>query len=135
MHAQNAQLLRWQLKLQAEGLSGHLAQFWPDVMDSVWIGGQGSVHHIAFRARDLAHQAEMAEAARGLGLNPTEVIDRQYFESVYFREPGGVLFEIATDEPGFTVDEDAAELGQALRLPPRYEPRRAAIEAALPPLD
>ena len=77
----------------------------------------------------------MAEAARGLGLNPTEVIDRQYFESVYFREPGGVLFEIATDEPGFTVDEDAAELGQALRLPPRYEPRRAAIEAALPPLD
>lgn len=98
-------------------------------------GGQGSVHHIAFRARDLAHQAEMAEAARGLGLNPTEVIDRQYFESVYFREPGGVLFEIATDEPGFTVDEDAAELGQALRLPPRYEPRRAAIEAALPPLD
>ena len=108
-----------------------IARATPETMAA---GGRGSVHHIAFRARNLAHQAEMAEAARGLGLSPTEVIDRQYFESVYFREPGGVLFEIATDEPGFTVDEDAAELGEVLRLPPQYEPRRAAIEAALPPL-
>ncbi len=97
--------------------------------------GHGSVHHIAFRAHDQDHQAELAAAARRLGLHPTPVIDRQYFESVYFTEPGGVLFEIATDGPGFGVDEDETELGQALRLPPQYEPRRAAIEAELPALD
>lgn len=96
--------------------------------------GRGSVHHIAFRAVNRAHQAALAEAAAATGLAPTPVIDRQYFESVYFREPGGVLFEIATDEPGFGIDEPIAALGEALKLPERYEPRRASIEAALTPL-
>jgi glyoxalase family protein len=97
--------------------------------------GRGSVHHIAFRARDDEHQAEMAAKARSLGLQPTEQIDRKYFRSVYFREPGGILFELATDAPGFAVDEPLAELGTHLKLPEFLEPRRSRIEAALPPLD
>lgn len=97
--------------------------------------GRGSVHHIAFRARDDAHQAEMAAKVRSLGLQPTEQIDRKYFRSVYFREPGGILFELATDAPGFAVDEPLAELGTHLKLPEFLEPRRSRIEAALPPLD
>jgi glyoxalase family protein len=96
--------------------------------------GGGSVHHVAFRAGDDASQAEMAAAAKAQGLNPTDQIDRQYFRSVYFREPGGILFEIATDTPGFTVDEPKDDLGNAIKLPPWFEQRRAEIVAALPPL-
>ena len=96
--------------------------------------GTGSVHHVAFRAADDAAQAEMAAALTAQGLRPTDQIDRCYFRSVYFREPGGVLFEIATDDPGFTVDEPKATLGGAIKLPPWYEGRRAEIVAALPPL-
>jgi glyoxalase family protein len=70
----------------------------------------------------------------GKGLNVTPILDRNYFRSIYFREPGGVLFEIATDPPGFTVDEPLLELGRRLRLPPWLEPRREAIEANLTPL-
>jgi glyoxalase family protein len=92
------------------------------------------VHHIAFRARDDAHQAQMASTVRSLGLQPTEQIDRKYFKSVYFREPGGILFELATDAPGFAVDEPMRELGTHLKLPEFLEPRRSRIEAALPPL-
>ncbi|SDX88878.1 glyoxalase family protein [Albimonas donghaensis] len=98
--------------------------------------GRGSVHHIAFRATDDADQARMAALlAANHGLQPTEQRDRNYFRSVYFREPGGVLFEIATDAPGFAVDEPAESLGQALKLPEAYEAHRARIEAALPALD
>jgi glyoxalase family protein len=98
--------------------------------------GRGSVHHVAFRAVDDATQAAMAaKVTEHHGLHPTEQIDRQYFRSVYFREPGGVLFEIATDEPGFAIDESVAALGQALKLPSFLEPKRREIEAALPPLD
>jgi glyoxalase family protein len=98
--------------------------------------GRGSVHHVAFRAKDDAEQAAMAEAlVREHGQNVTEQKDRNYFRSVYFREPGGVLFEIATDQPGFAVDEPAASLGQTLKLPAFLEPRRAEIEAKLPPLE
>jgi glyoxalase family protein len=98
--------------------------------------GRGSVHHIAFRAADDAEQAVMAKKVREThGLMPTEQRDRNYFRSVYFREPGGILFEIATDAPGFAVDEPVASLGHALKLPPFLEPRRREIEAALPPLD
>ena len=71
----------------------------------------------------------------GHGLRPTQQIDRQYFRSVYFREPGGVLFEIATDAPGFAVDEPVASLGHDLKLPRFLEPKRKQIEAALPPLE
>jgi glyoxalase family protein len=98
--------------------------------------GRGSVHHIAFRAADDATQAAMArKLVEHHGLHPTEQMDRQYFRSVYFREPGGVLFEIATDEPGFAIDEPVASLGLALKLPRFLEPRRKEIEAALPPLE
>jgi hypothetical protein len=94
--------------------------------------GRGSVHHVAFRAKDDATQAEMAAHLRDRhGLQPTEQKDRQYFRSVYFLEPGGILFEIATDEPGFTVDEAAPTLGKDLKLPPFLESQRKEIEAAL----
>ena len=96
--------------------------------------GAGSVHHVAFRADDDAAEAGMAATVRDLGLNPTDPIDRQYFHSVYFREPGGILLEIATDGPGFMVDEPKEALGSSLKLPAWHEPRRAEIEAALPTL-
>jgi glyoxalase family protein len=94
--------------------------------------GAGSVHHIAFRAADDAAQAAMGEALAARGLHVTEQRDRQYFRSIYFREPGGVLFEIATDAPGFAVDEPVEALGSALKLPAGLEPHRAEIEAVLP---
>ncbi|MFI5013315.1 MAG: ring-cleaving dioxygenase [Hyphomicrobiales bacterium] len=95
--------------------------------------GAGSVHHIAFRAAGDAAQAEMVKKlADRHGLHTTEQKDRNYFRSVYFREPGGVLFEIATDDPGFAIDEPAAHLGESLKLPRFLEPRRGEIEAALP---
>jgi glyoxalase family protein len=96
--------------------------------------GGGSVHHLAFRAEDDAAQAAMVAKLAGHGIQATEQRDRDYFRSVYFREPGGVLFEIATDDPGFAVDEPAASLGQTLKLPRILEARRAGIEAALPTL-
>jgi glyoxalase family protein len=96
--------------------------------------GRGSVHHIAFRAADDAEQAEMArKLTDDLGLQVTEQKDRKYFRSVYFREPGGVIFEIATDQPGMGVDEK--ELGSGLRLPDFLEGRRSQIEEVLPPLE
>ncbi len=93
--------------------------------------GVGSVHHIAFRARNDAEQAEFAFAVRALGLTPTDVRDRKYFRSIYFREPSGVLFEIATDGPGFLVDEKLAKLGTGVMLPAHYEARREEILAGL----
>jgi glyoxalase family protein len=98
--------------------------------------GRGSVHHIAFRAADDAAQAEMAaKLIERHGQHPTEQKDRNYFRSIYFREPGGVLFEIATDIPGFAVDEPAASLGEALKLPAFLEARRDEIENLLPALE
>ncbi|NLF12286.1 MAG: ring-cleaving dioxygenase [Anaerolineaceae bacterium] len=97
-------------------------------------GGAGTVHHIAYRTHDDAQQLAWRQELMGQGLHVTPVMDRQYFRSIYYREPGGVLFEIATDPPGFTRDESLAELGTHLKLPPWLEPRRAGIEAALPEL-
>ena len=94
----------------------------------------GSVHHIAFRAKDEAEQLKWREHLVELGYNVTPVIDRTYFHSIYFREPGGVLFEIATEPPGFTLDETLEELGTHLRLPPGMEPARSQIETILPPI-
>ena len=97
--------------------------------------GTGSVHHIAFRAKDDAEQAEMArKLVETHRQHPTEQKDRNYFRSVYFREPGGVLFEIATDDPGFAVDEPVATLGQDLKLPKFLEAHRKEIEGVLPSL-
>jgi glyoxalase family protein len=94
----------------------------------------GSVHHIAFRAKDQAEQFQWRERLVDLGYNVTPVIDRTYFHSIYFREPGGVLFEIATEPPGFTLDEKVEELGTHLRLPAGMESARSQIEEVLPPI-
>ena len=96
--------------------------------------GRGGVHHVAFRTPDDEEHAEWRERIRAAGLGVTPQIDRYYFRSIYFREPGGVLFEIATDGPGFTSDEDAAHLGERLALPPFLEPHREEIERRLAPI-
>lgn len=96
--------------------------------------GAGLTHHIAFRARDAAEQEAWRHHLGALGLRPTEVMDRTYFESIYFRAPDGLLVEIATDGPGFAVDEPADALGDALKLPSWLEARRSDIERALVPL-
>jgi glyoxalase family protein len=92
----------------------------------------GTVHHIAFRAATGEDQLHWREKIVDLGLIVTPVIDRQYFHSIYFREPGGILFEIATERPGFAVDEPVEHLGESLKLPAQYEPIRAELEASLP---
>lgn len=94
----------------------------------------GSVHHVAFRVADDEAQGEWRRRLVEAGRDVTPVLDRQYFKSIYFREPGGVLFEIATDPPGFTRDESLDTLGSALKLPPWLEPHRQRIEDTLPPL-
>lgn len=96
--------------------------------------GRGGVHHVAFRTPDDEEHEEWRKRIRAAGLGVTPQIDRFYFRSIYFREPGGVLFEIATDGPGFATDEDAAHLGERLSLPPFLEDRREEIEARLEPI-
>ena len=96
--------------------------------------GVGTVHHVAFRVPDDAAELAVRGQVIAAGLYPTQQVDRSYFRSVYFREPGGVLYELATEVPGFTADEPVERLGQALKLPPQYEPHRARIEGVLPPI-
>jgi len=97
-------------------------------------GGAGTVHHVAFRAADEDEQTRLSNAISEFGLQITPLRDRNYFKSVYFHEPNGILFEIATDGPGFMIDETEEKLGTALKLPPQYESHRKRIEASLPPL-
>jgi glyoxalase family protein len=97
--------------------------------------GSGSIHHVAFRNTDDDEQMGYLRYLRGKGVNITPVQDRHYFHSIYFREPAGVLFELATDAPGFDIDEPLEKLGERLQLPTWYEPHRAEIEAHLPELD
>ncbi len=104
----------------------------PNAPRGVW--GVGAIHHLAWRVDDDAHELAMRQRVEAAGAHPTPVIDRFWFRSVYFREPGGVLFELATDGPGFGVDEPTASLGETLVLPPWLEPRRPEIETALPSL-
>ena len=94
----------------------------------------GTVHHVAWRTPDDAEQGAWLRELAALRYGVSPVMDRDYFHSIYFREPGGILFEIATDPPGFMVDESPETLGHALKLPAQYAPRRAQIEAGLPPL-
>ena len=96
--------------------------------------GAGTVHHVAWRVPDGEAQAEVAQRLIAAGVSPTPVMDRQYFRSIYFRVPGGVIFEVATDGPGFDVDEPLESLGESLKLPSQYEPRRSEITAHLVPL-
>ncbi len=98
------------------------------------VGGVGTIHHIALRAADGTTQAELHRRLAAAGIMASPVRDRQYFRSIYFREPSGVLGEIATDAPGFAVDETIEQLGKALRLPPQFEPHRTLITQSLPPL-
>ncbi len=97
------------------------------------VQGAGTVHHVAWGSSDADHEA-WGQRVRAGGAHPTEVIDRHYFRSIYFREPSGVLFELATPSPGFTVDEPLETLGERLSIPPRLEPYRDEIEAVLKPL-
>jgi glyoxalase family protein len=103
-----------------------------DARRGAW--GVGSIHHLAWRVDDQSHQLAMRASVEAQGRRPTPVIDRFWFKSVYFQEPGGVLFELATDGPGFAVDEDQEHLGETLVLPPWLEPARSRIESVLPPL-
>ncbi len=105
----------------------------PDLPPPVMVGA-GGVHHVAYRTPDEEEHAAWRDRLRKAGLGVTPVIDRYYFKSIYFREPGGVLFEIATDGPGFATDEDAEHLGEKLSLPPFLEDHRAQIERGLRPL-
>jgi glyoxalase family protein len=124
----------WQRYGLGEGKSGqHIdLRSMPAAPRGAW--GTGSVHHLAWRMHDEAHQLEVRKEVLRGGAQPTPVIDRFWFKSVYFREPGGVLFELATDGPGFGVDEGRATLGESLVLPPWLERDRDAITAVLPKL-
>jgi glyoxalase family protein len=117
----------------AAGGSGALVDVQAGVRDQGVQAG-GTVHHVAFRAPDLETESRWRDHLIERGVEVTQILDRQYFKSIYFREPGGVLFEIATDAPGFAVDEPLLELGRSLKLPPWLEPNRDQIAAALPPL-
>lgn len=98
------------------------------------LNGAGTIHHVAFRVADAAKEITAREILLQRGLHVSPVINRAYFKSIYYREPAGVLFEIATDGPGFAIDEPLEQLGTILGLPPHLEPHRAEIEAALPKL-
>lgn len=115
----------------ADGGSGARVEVLGGVQESGMQAG-GTVHHVAFSAPDLATMQLWQQELLGRGVSVTQIMDRQYFKSIYFREPGGVLFEIATDEPGFAIDEPLLELGRKLKLPPWLEPSREQIAASLP---
>jgi glyoxalase family protein len=117
------------------GSSGKLIEIkeLPEERRGQW--GTGTVHHVAWRVHDSDEQMRLRDLLARAGLRPTAQIDRFWFESVYYKEPGGVLFELATDGPGFDRDEDREHLGEQLILPPWLEPQRQEIEAALPPLE
>jgi len=116
------------------GAPGHLLEIVQATGQPGAVNGIGTVHHVAFAASDDAQQLEVQAELRRRGMHVTDVLDRQYFHSIYFREPNGVLFEVATLPPGFAVDESLDTLGRALKLPPWEEARRANIEAVLPPV-
>ena len=117
-----------------EGGAGASVQVVGGIQDRGLQAG-GTVHHVAFRAPDLHTMESWRLELLDRGVGVTEVMDRQYFKSIYFREPGGVLFEIATDEPGFDIDEPLLELGRKLKLPPWLEPSREQIQNSLPRIE
>ncbi|MEY4989223.1 MAG: hypothetical protein RI933_856 [Actinomycetota bacterium] len=117
-----------------EGASGALVELSAERSQRGLQAG-GTVHHVAFRAPDLDTMTLWQHELQSKGVRVTEILDRQYFKSIYFREPGGVLFEIATDTPGFDIDEPLLELGRSLKLPPWLEPSREQIQAVLPKIE
>lgn len=118
----------------ADGATGTLVDVLPGIRDRGLQAG-GTVHHVAFRAPNLSTMENWREQLVSQGVPVTEIMDRQYFKSIYFREPGGVLFEIATDDPGFDIDEPLLELGKKLKLPPWLEPDREQIARNLPRIE
>jgi glyoxalase family protein len=116
-------------------MPGHLVDLIHAPTATPAVNGLGTVHHVAFAIADAEAQQRLRDDLIGRGHDVTPVMDRQYFQSIYFREPGGVLFEVATTRPGFTVDEPVEALGQELKLPPWEEQNRPAIERGLPPVD
>jgi glyoxalase family protein len=118
----------------AEGGSGRSIDVIGDRAALPGLGGVGTIHHVAWRVPDDASQLAMRDRLVHAGYNVSPVRDRSYFRSIYYREQEGILFEIATDVPGFASDEPVKSLGQALKLPPQFERARGQIEALLPPL-
>jgi glyoxalase family protein len=122
-------------RLAVDGtVPGHYVEVLADPGAPAAVNGIGTVHHVAMAVATDAEQLEFRERLIAMGRAVTEVRDRQYFHSIYFREPGGVLYEIATLPPGFTVDEPLSALGSGLKLPPWEEPERKALESVLPPV-
>lgn len=145
--AATAQVLMGSMGYTLAGQSGHRARYstgnrgpgtYVDLLTDPalprGLNGAGTIHHVAFRVTDDATEIAAREILLKSGLHVSPVIDRAYFKSIYYREPAGVLFEIATDGPGFAIDEPLDRLGTILGLPPHLEPHRAEIEAALPKL-
>ena len=123
------------LRLKAPGSDrANIIDIWRADIQTAPRPGKGTIHHVAFRAKTQEDQHHWQDALLKFGHRTTPVIDRQYFNAIYFREPGGVLFEIATDPPGFAVDEPVETMGSSLMLPPQHERLRDRIEAILPPL-
>jgi glyoxalase family protein len=121
------------IRLAASGdAPGHRVELAEAPAGPAGLNGLGTVHHVAMAIATPEEQVRVRQELIGLGYAVTEVLDRQYFQSIYFREPGGVLFEVATVGPGFTVDEPLAGLGSSLMLPPWEEPNRSRIEERLP---
>ncbi|MCI4669057.1 MAG: VOC family protein [Bacteroidia bacterium] len=118
-----------------KGKPGQIIDVLWDAQKRYGVGGSGTVHHIAFDTPSDADQLAVRDRLMQAGMYPTQVLDRQYFHSIYFREPGGVLFEVATTPPGFLYDEDVKTLGTGLKLPPWEESRRAYIEKLLQPIE
>lgn len=116
------------------GKPGDIVDIVLDKSGNRGVQSAGTVHHIAFRTENAASQLKVQELLMKNGYQVTEVKDRSYFTSIYFREPGGVLFEVATDEPGFTIDEDEAHLGEAIKLPDWAETNRSELEKSLTPV-
>jgi glyoxalase family protein len=125
---------RFRFKMKDDQAPGHYFDVRVDPGARRGRQGTGTVHHIAFRAHTDEEQRWWRRQLIQEKFKPTEIIDRKYFKSIYFHEPGGVLFEIATDPPGFAVDEPLKKLGASLKLPSQYEPIRSKIEKSLPPL-
>jgi len=108
---------------------------WSGSPDLLTLAGSGTVHHIAFSTPDTHTQELVRQKILNRSLNPTPILDRNYFSSIYFREPGGVLFEVATAGPGFLIDETENELGKSLKLPSQFDADRPAIESVLPEIE
>jgi glyoxalase family protein len=126
---------RYRFTMQDRNAPGHTLDLLEEPSAPGGMPGGGTVHHIAFRTRDGREQLAWRQRLQRRGLAVTDVRDRKYFQSIYFNEPAGILFEIATDPPGFAVDEDFRHLGAALKLPRQFETLRGRIEAQLPPLE